>query len=195
MEERENFSGFSEHKYIPILRSQSLQLLKEVGEKQEPKQILEIGTFIGYSACVMLDSCKESFVTTLEIDEKNAKDANINLESNGFSGRFKVINCDAFDFLQQNQDKRYDLIFLDGPKGQYFKYLPYLKKMLNENGVLFADDVLFHGLVKKEGPIIHKHRTIVTNLRKYIEAVSNDEDFETTLYDFEDGVCLSVKKR
>jgi predicted O-methyltransferase YrrM len=61
-------------------------------------------------------------------------------------------------------------------------------------GVLFTDDVLFHGLVQQEGTVAHKHRTIVNNLRKYIQAASNDADFDTKLYEIEDGVCVSVKK-
>ena len=54
-------------------------------------------------------------------------------------GKFEVLND-----LRKDKSK-FDFIFLDGPKGQYFKYLPILKDLLNKNGCLLADDILFHG--------------------------------------------------
>lgn len=194
MKDKEEFVGFAEHEYSPIVREKSIEFLRELIKKHRPKNILEIGTFIGYSASVMLEADKDCFVTTIEINEENAKDATKNLTNLGFEGRFVVLNCDAYEFLQNHQEEQFDFIFLDGPKGQYFKYLPYLKKMLKKGGFLLADDVLFYGLVKAEGHVEHKHRTIVNNLRKFLSDIQNDSDFETTIYDFANGMSLSRKK-
>lgn len=194
MKQKEEFLGFESHEYRPIVRDESMKLLQKLIKENEPKQILEIGTFIGYSASIMLEADANAFVTTLEKDEKNALDAVKNLTQLGFDGRFKVVCCDAYDFLVSNQNKSYDLIFLDGPKGQYIKYLPYLKKMLSIGGVLVADDVLFYGLVRSSGKIAHKHRSLVNNLRKFLDAITNDEELETTIYDFDNGMSVSKKK-
>lgn len=194
MKNKEEFVGFAEHEYSPIVRDKSIEFLQELIKKYRPKNILEIGTFIGYSASVMLEADRDCFVTTIEIDEENAKDAIKNLTDLGFAGRFKVLNCDAYEFLQSQQNEQFDFIFLDGPKGQYFKYLPFLKKMLKKGGFLLADDILFYGMVKSEEHIEHKHRTIVNNLRKFISAIQNDEELETTIYDFANGMSLSKKK-
>ena len=66
--------------------------------------------------------------------------------------------------------------------------------MLNDGGVLFADDILYYGLVNSEEKVIHKHRSIVNNLRKFIEEIKTDQDFKTEIFDFEDGVSISIKK-
>lgn len=192
MVDKTKLIGFERHEYNPILRSRTEELLKKILLEKSPKHILEIGTFIGYSASVMLECCKDAYITSLEKDKQNSLDAIKNLTNMGFSGRFEVICCDAFQYLQDNENKKFDLIFLDGPKGQYIKYLPYLKKMLNLGGVLVADDVLFYGLVDSSEHIAHKHRTIVMNLRKFLSQLQEDADFKTDIYDFEDGVSVSL---
>lgn len=191
MKEKEELVGFANKKYRPIIREHSREILLDLVKTFQPEHVLEIGTFIGYSACAMLEAGAK-FVTTIEIDEKNAQDARENLQ-HYYAGRFEVVCCDAIDFLKQSKDT-FDLIFLDGAKGQYIKYLPYLKKMLKIGGFLVADDILFYGLVKKEGPVAHKHRTIVVNLRKFIAEIENDEDFETQIYEIENGISVSRKK-
>ncbi len=194
MKSKEEFKGFSEHDYRPILRDKSIEFLEELIKTYKPKRILEIGTFIGYSASVMLNTDKECFVCTVEKDEKNAKDAIKNLNEQGFAGRFEVVHADAMDFLVAHQDEKFDFVFLDGPKGQYIRYLPFLKKMLSKGGVLLADDILFYGLVRSEEKIEHKHRALVNNLRKFIEAIENDSQLDTTIYDFANGMSKSIKK-
>lgn len=193
MKKKEEFFGYENHDYNPIIRPQSQDLLVKLLNENKPKQILEIGTFIGYSCALMLETCPDAFVTTIEKDKANFEYAVKNLENLGFSGRYKAINCDAMDFLMQENDCQYDLIFLDGPKGQYFKYLPYLKEMLHKNGVLIVDDVMFYGLVQSDRKIAHKHRSIVNNLRKFLEMLKNDNDFDTQIFEFEDGVSVSRK--
>ncbi len=191
--DKEKLIGVEQFDYLPMLRPLTEELLKSVLIKQKPKKILEIGTFLGYSAAVMLETVKEAHITTIEKSEQNACYAKENLEK--FGERVDVICCDAINFLETAyKSEKFDLIFLDGPKGQYLTYYPYLKQMLEVGGVLICDDVLFHGMVKKEEKIEHKHRSLVVNLRKFLELLLKDEDFATTLYEFEDGVTISILK-
>lgn len=193
MKKKEEFFGYENHDYNPIIRPQSQDLLVSLLKKNKPKQILEIGTFIGYSCALMLETCPDAFVTTIEKGKQNYEYAIKNLEDLGFMGRYKAINCDAMDFLMQDKNSKFDLIFLDGPKGQYYKYLPYLKEMLCKGGILVVDDVMFYGLVQSDGKIAHKHRSIVNNLRKFLDMLKNDTDFDTQIFEFEDGVSVSRK--
>lgn len=192
---KESFCGFKEREYSPVVRDETGKILKEIVEKFKPKKILEIGTFIGYSACLMLESSKDCFLTTVEKDEKNVQFAVKNISEMGFEGRFEIVNCDAMEFLKNLKETEiYDLIFLDGPKGQYIKYLPYLEKALKVGGVLVADDILFYGLVNSTGRIEHKHRTIVNNLRKFVAEITNKKEFQTEILEIEDGISISIKK-
>ena len=194
MIKKENFIGYSNHEYCPVIRELTKALLLETIKKKKPQKLLEIGTFVGYSSAVMLEASETLEIISLEKDPQNVKDAKQNLKNLGFEKRAEVVCCDAIDYLETHQDEKFDFVFLDGPKGQYFKYLPYIKKMLNDGGVLFADDILYYGLVNSEEKIIHKHRSIVNNLRKFIDQIKSDESFDTQIYDIEDGVSISIKK-
>lgn len=194
MIEKEKLVGLDKHDYAPMLREESAKLLLEILQEKQPKKVLEIGTFLGYSAALILQTCPNCQLTTIEKSEENAADAKENLKNLGFEARCEVVCCDAMDYLEQTKNQTFDLIFLDGPKGQYHKYLPYLKKMLKSGGVLIADDILFYGYVKSQEKIEHKHRSIVNNLRKFLGQITTDKDFETKIYEIEDGVSVSVKK-
>lgn len=197
---KEELFGYEKFEYLPMIRPQTERLLVELIKQHKPKKLLEIGTFLGYSCGVFLETDPNLTVTTLEKEPTNAEYASKNLEK--FGTRAKVVCCDAFDFLQNavkenelaKEKTVYDFIFLDGPKGQYAKYFPLLRSLLSRGGVLVADDIHFHGLVGGDGQVKHKHRSIVQHMRDFLDTIQKDKDFETQIYDFEDGVSVSVKK-
>lgn len=193
MEKKEDFKGFNKDEYVPILRDESISFLYDLAKKLQPKKILEIGTYIGYSASILLSSSPNCTLDTVEIKEENANLSRENLKN--FGERAKVFCQDAKDFIETKlkEKKKYDFIFLDGPKGQYIRYLPILKELLESGGVLVADNVYFHGMVKMEGKIPHKHRSIVNNLRQFINEISIDSNLQTTIYDIGDGISVSYK--
>lgn len=106
--------------------------------------------------------------------------------------RVETKNIDALDFLSTNT-KKFDFIFVDGPKGQYIKYLPYIKQSLNVGGTIFCDDVLYFGMIKNDNLVVHKKITIVRNLREFLDKIKNDDCFESKLIEIEDGVLLAKK--
>lgn len=178
--------------YIPIIRDNTAQALINVCKEKSPKKILEIGTAIGYSGLLMLQNC-QAFLYTIEKDEQRLAEAEKNFKLFGQEARVKLILDDALIALEKlcNDNEKFDLIFLDGAKGQYIKYYPLIKKLLNRDGILFTDNIYMHGMVKSEGKIAHKHRSMVVNLRKYIELLKNDKDFTTNFYDIDDGYSIS----
>ena len=192
MKEKEQLVGFDAHDYCPFVREKTEQALCKLLKEFKPKKVLEIGTFLGYSEGVILENLTDCEVVTVEKDEQNAQNACKNLQQ--FSQRVKVVNADAFDFLTKNEDV-FVFIFLDGAKGQYYKYLPYLDSALKVGGVLVADDVLFYGLVNSKEKIKHKHRSIVNNLRKFLDVLQNSDVFETEVFDFDDGLSVSIKRK
>ena len=178
--------------YIPIIRDNTAQALIKVCKEKNPKRILEIGTAIGYSGLLMLQNC-QAFLYTIEKDEQRLAEAEKNFKLFGQEARVKLILDDALIALEKlcNDNEKFDLIFLDGAKGQYIKYYPLIKKLLNHDGILFTDNIYMHGMVKSEEKIAHKHRSMVVNLRKYIELLKNDKDFTTNFYDIDDGYSIS----
>ena len=179
--------------FIPVVREQTAQLLCNLIAKHQPKKILEVGTAVGYSGTLMLLSYDNACLTTLDVNENMCQKATETFKQYGVQNRVTILNTDAIEFFKTNTQK-YDFIFLDGPKGQYIKYLPYLKQSLNTGGICFCDDVLYFGMVKDDSLVIHKKITIVRNLREFIATVEADPDFDSELLDLEDGVLLITKK-
>lgn len=174
----------------PILRDETLKLILKIAEEKKPSRILEIGVNVGLTGVALLLVSENARLTGIEIDEDLAREAEKNYKEFGVSGRARVIIGDASEIIPKLTGK-YDLIFLDGPKGHYYEYLPFLKDALSRGGILFADDVAFHGYI--EGVAPRKHSTIKRSIKNYLSAVKNDADFVTAVYDIEDGVCVSEK--
>lgn len=187
----EKLKKFAKENFVPIVRPKTSELLIEMVKKCNPKSILEIGTAIGYSGILMLNNTNANLVT-IEKDENMAKLAKQNFEQAGLSKRVTLIHQDAMEYIN-SETKKYDFIFLDGPKGQYVKYYPILLKLLNAGGTIFADNVLFQGLVLSNELPPKKNRTIVVNLRKFIDIVQKDARVESNLLQLEDGVLI-IKK-
>ena len=86
------------------------------------------------------------------------------------------------------------MIFLDAGKGHYKDLLNDAARILKPGGILIADNILFMGRVAKEGKVGRKFRTIVTNMREFIDELCNSPEFETALLSTGDGISISVKK-
>ncbi len=178
---------------IPVSSDETLAYLCTCALMAEPKNILEIGTAVGVSGICMLEQCPAAHLTTIEFNPDFATEAEANFARAHMSERATVIRGDAAEVLPALEGE-YDFIFLDGPKVQYVKYLPQLKRLLGKGGTLFADDVLLYGWVNGERETPKKRKMLVEHIREYITAVTNDDELYTLVLDIGNGVALSVKK-
>ncbi len=193
MEYLEKIKSVAKENHIPIIKDDGCDFLIEFCKQQKPKKILEIGTAVGYSGSMMLLNCPNSVLTTIEINEQSFNMAKNTFLILNLTDRVNQILGDAKNVIKKLNEK-YDLIFLDGPKGQYVFYYEDLKKLLNKGGYILADNVYFHGLVKGPEFVKHKLRTIVVNLRKFILTIQNDNEVETQILDKGDGIAIIKKK-
>ena len=185
---------FAKTNYVPIIREKSAEYLYNFVKNGGYQNILEIGTAIGFSGSIILGAGAKT-LTTIDINEDYLKMAKNTFAKFGFLDKVTTLFGDAKNYIEElkNQGKKFDMIFLDGAKGQYVNYLPTLAKLLNNNGVIFADNVLLHGMVESQDKIPHKKRTMVVNLRKYLEKI-NEYPFETKLVRLEDGIAITKLK-
>ena len=117
-----------------------------------------------------------------------------NIKNKGLGNKINTNLIDAKQFLE-NCNKKYDLVYLDGPKGQYITYLPLIVKILNPNGIIFADNLNFHGMVTGEIPTTRGCKTMIRKLHLYIDEVTNNSIFDTKIYtEIGDGVGVSILK-
>ena len=191
----EEIEKYAKENFIPIIRPKSRQILMDEVKKASPSKILEIGSAIGYSGLCMLFASSASLVT-IEKDEGRTAMARQNFERYNVTERVQLINDDALKVLTNlaEEGSQFDFVFLDGPKGQYHKYLPLLTKLLVKGGTLFADNVSVMGLVDSTEPIAHKHRTMVVNMRKFLSDVSSSTQFESQILKVEDGILIAKRK-
>ena len=176
----------------PILREKSFEILLEMIEKRKPKRILEIGVNRGLSGIAMLLKSKNSKLSGIEIDEEKIKLAKANYKEFGLLDRAKIFQGDASEIIPILTGT-YDFIFLDGPKGHYFEYLPHLLEVLNVGGVLFADNVLFRGDVGEDKQAPKRHNTIKHSMENFINAITTDERLKSQIIDIEDGISITEK--
>lgn len=176
---------------IPVADDETLNFLLLMLRVAKPKKILEIGTAVGLSAVSMLLACSEAKLTTMELEEERYLEAKKNFADFGVTDRVNAYLGDAGEILAM-MDGEFDFVFLDGPKAQYEKYLFDLKRLMNRGAILFSDDVLLYGWVSGEEPTPQKRHSIVDKIRSYLDVLTADKDFKTSVLNVGDGVALSV---
>lgn len=180
---------------VPIIRDDVAQLLDILVRASSPKRILEVGTAIGYSSILMAMAMAEvGRIDTVEISTDMVALARENILQAEKQDVIRVIAGDALEVLPCLSSE-YDLIFIDGAKGHYLNLYDDIKRLLKSGGLLVCDNVIFQGKIlnaPKDTP--RKFRTIVTNMREFLEILCTDKQFETTILETGDGVSLSYRK-
>lgn len=183
---------YAEEKNIPIMQKKGINFLCKFIEKNEIKNILEIGTAIGYSAIKMALVNKDIHIVSIEKDQDRYIEAVKNIKKMGLEKRITLILGDA---LTIDLKEKYDMIFIDAAKAQYTKFFQKYKKNLIEDGVIVSDNMNFHGFVKDEEKIENRNlRPLVTKIKKYIDFLENNEEFETKFYKIGDGIAITYRK-
>lgn len=176
----------------PVLRDKSFEILLETIKEKKPKKILEIGVNLGLSGIAMLLTEKSACLTGIEIDEEKIALAKNNYKEFGVFERAKIFQGDASEIIPVLTGE-YDFIFLDGPKGHYFEYLPHLLSVLKVGGVLFADNVLFRGYVDGKVKTPKRFNTTKHSMENFIKGIMENPDLKSQVIDIEDGISITEK--
>jgi len=180
---------------VPIITDEVLNYMIFTARNIKARNILEIGTATGYSGLFLAQIANENsgFLTTMEIDEIRYGKAVENFKKLGLFEKNKMIFGDALEEIPKlDKNVKYDFIFIDASKGQYLKFFEMSYELLNENGIIFIDNLMFRGLVAADKEEIPKrYKTIVRRLKEFIEKLN--EEYNFVLLPFGDGVGI-VKK-
>lgn len=183
---------------VPIIRRPTQNLIRFLLALNKPHSILEVGTAIGFSAILMAQySEDDAHITTIEKYEKRIPIAKENFAKSGFENKITFLEGDAIDILKElsDENKTYDMIFMDAAKGQYMNFLPMVKTMMKKGSLLISDNVLQDGdIIESRFAVTRRNRTIHSRMREYLFALTHDEDLVTDILPVGDGVALSVKK-
>jgi len=179
---------------VPIVPHETARLLSVLLRMVKPKQVLEIGTAVGFSAGLICQYLEEGgSVTTIDRFEVMLKDAKANISRMHLEDRIKILEGDAGEILP-TLDRVYDVIFLDAAKGQYGNFLPHCLRLLPVGGLLIVDDVLQGGTIAKTRfSVPRRQRTIHKRMRNFLWDISHHEALETCIIPIGDGVALCYK--
>ena len=175
---------------IPIMMDDGIKFLKKYIRDHNIKNILEIGTAVGYSAIMMCDVSDDIFVTTIERDEKRYLEAIKNVKKMDLEDRIHLIYKDAFDVKLND---KFDLVFIDAAKAQNTKFFEKFEYNLNSNGTIITDNMNFHGLVlKNESEIESRNlRQLVRKIKDYKKFLENNSKYRTNFIEVGDGIAVS----
>lgn len=185
---------YAHETFVPIIRKEMESFLRVMINIKQPKNILELGTAIGYSAILMAKAMpKDCNITTIENYEKRIPIAKENIIKAGFEDKIKLIEGDALEVLK-NTTEEFDFIFMDAAKAQYPYYLEEIRRILPIGGILIADNVLQEGeLIESRFAVERRNRTIHSRMREFIYTLKNSSEFETTIVPIGDGITMSVR--
>ena len=181
---------------VPIIRTEMQSLLKFLLAMKEPREILEVGTAIGFSALLMSEyGPKDCHITTIEKYEKRIPLAKENFKKAGKENAITLLEGDATDILRTLEGS-YDFIFMDAAKGQYIHFMPDILRLLKVGGLLISDNVLQDGdIIESRFAVTRRNRTIHSRMREYLYELKHHEDLETVILPVGDGVTISVKRK
>ena len=176
--------------HIPIIMDDTLQTIRKYLENKKVDRLLEIGTAVGYSAiCFTEFLSNNGRIDTIERDKERVEEAKINIKNMNLENTIRIYEGDALEILPELNEK-YDVIFIDAAKGKYPFFLNQSLRLINQDGIIFADNILYKGYVMSDYNK-HKQRTAVRNLREYIKEVSENPNLETEILEVGDGLAVS----
>ena len=185
-----DLENYAKENHVPIMLKDGIEFLTDYIMKNNIKNILEIGSAIGYSSIRMALVDNNIKITTIERDDTMFSKAKENIEAFNLSNQISIIHADALDV--ELTDK-YDLVFIDAAKAQYIKFFEKFKNNLNDDGVIITDNLSFHGLVEDSTNCSRNTKQLVKKIKKYIEFLKDNKEFKTEFISIGDGISISKR--
>ncbi|XMB72686.1 O-methyltransferase [Mycoplasmatota bacterium WC30] len=177
----------------PIISDDAINFIIQIIKSCNTKQVLEIGSAIGYSA-IMIASFTNAKVLTIERDEASYLRAKSNIKAAGLESKITLVLADALEY-QISEDFQCDLLFIDASKSSYIRFFEKYEKYVIKNGLIISDNLLFRGFVEKTEKIESRNRRqLVGKIRKFNEYIIKNQNFDSYIYSIGDGLSISIKK-
>lgn len=178
----------------PRMLSGHLQgrVLAMLSQMVQPRRILEIGTFTGYSAlCLAEGLTSDGLIHTVEADDELEDLIRSNISSSPFAANVVVHIGDARQLIPTLEAEEFDLVFIDGDKREYQEYLELVLPRVRKGGFLLADNTLWDGKVLTEGATKDHQTEAIMNFNNRLTA---DQRVDKVMLPLRDGLTM-IRKR
>lgn len=180
---------------VPIITKDGLSFLLSIIKMTKSKNILEVGTAIGFSSSMIALQNENYKVDTIERNEKMEELAKNYIQRNHLENQVNLIFGDALEIDNSLLMKEYDLIFIDAAKAQYINFFEKYCPLLKKGGIIVSDNLLFHGLIEKQtGEESRDLKQLIRKIKRYNDWLKNNELFDTSFLRIGDGIAISIKK-
>lgn len=191
-EKLEHFRKQCVERNLPIIHKEVGQYIKLVINQLHAKSIIEVGTNVGYSSIFMSNVMNnEGKVVTLERSEKFYEEALKNIQGFGLEKNIEVYFGDAVENLDKI-DGTFDMAFIDAAKSYYKTFFDKCSMKMKSGGIIISDNVLYQGMIATDELVVRRKKTLVRNMRNYLEYISNDERYITTVLPLGDGLAVTL---
>ena len=165
------------------------RVLSLLSQMIQPENILELGTFTGYSALCLAEGLAEGGrLITIEHNDEMEDSIRRNLALSPLGDKIELVIGDAKEWLaQQEKGAGFDLVFIDADKKEYSDYLDLVLPLMRDGGWILADNTLWDGHIVEEA--YDKDRQTLA-LRAFNDKVANDERLEKVILPLRDGLTI-----
>lgn len=191
----------AEENDVPIIRRSMHGLIKTMLAIKQPKNILEIGTAVGFSTLFFLNYTERfTKILTIESYEPRIEEAKRNFEQYDLEKRISLLEGDANIVLSgikqdKNRYEGFDFVFMDAAKGQYHAFLTQVLPLMKSGAILLTDNVFQDGdIIESKYTVRRRDRTIHSRMRDFLYEITHHEELTTTIIPLGDGAAVSVKK-
>ena len=183
---------YAKENNVPIIQKDSIIYIMKYIKNNNIKNILEIGSAIGYSAILMASADSDINVTTIERDETRYMECLKNIKKCNLDKKISVVYQDALEVNLTGVS--YDLIFIDAAKSQNIKFFEKYKNFLAKGGTIITDNINFHGYVGHSDTIESKNlKEMVVKIENYLTFLKENKEFTTEFLSIGDGLSVSKK--
>lgn len=181
---------------VPIIPHETVAFFSWFLPLLKPKNVLEVGTAIGFSAALMVDKIHpEGHVTTIERNPDMIIKAKKNFESLEIEEKVTLLEGQADEWLGKIESESIDFMFMDSAKAKYYSFFPECFRVLKMGGVLAVDDVLQGGTILEDGKNVPRRvRKIHRKLNEFLEVVLDHSVLDSTIIPVGDGLLLITKR-
>ncbi|MEA4918581.1 O-methyltransferase [Proteiniphilum sp.] len=168
------------------------RFLKMITQMIRPKRVLEIGTFVGYSALCLAEGLEEEGeLHTIEIDDELEERIRNNFGRSEHGFKIRLYIGDALDILSRFPDESFEMAFIDADKESYWDYFEAILPKIGKGGFILIDNTLWYGKVVEE---VKSNDWATQAILSFNRRVADDDRVEKVILPLRDGLTLIRKK-